>query len=50
MSALFDFGKYTPYIGAAYGVSVFVIAALILHRRSKLAKAREAERRNDKKN
>jgi heme exporter protein D len=47
MSELLDFGRYTPYIAAAYGASVMVIAALIYQRGSKLAKAREAERRNN---
>ena len=46
MSELFDFGKYAPYIAAAYGASIIVIGALIIRRRAKLQKARELERRN----
>ena len=45
MSELFDFGKYAPYIAAAYGASIIVIGALIIHRRARLEKARELERR-----
>lgn len=40
---LFDFGHHTPYIAAAYGVSIIVIAALIISRRAKLKKALERD-------
>ena len=48
MSELFDFGKYAPYIAAAYGASIIVIGALIVQRRAKLQKARELERQAEK--
>ena len=46
MTELLDFGKYTPFIAAAYGASAIVIAALIYQRWTKLSKARALERRN----
>jgi len=44
MSELFDFGRYAPYIGASYGTTALVIGFLIVQRRVKLKKARDAER------
>ena len=47
MSELLDFGKHGPYIIAAYSATVVVLGALILYRRAKLAKAREADKRQN---
>ncbi|MEO1242410.1 MAG: heme exporter protein CcmD [Pseudomonadota bacterium] len=48
MSELFDFGRYAPFIAAAYGASFLVLGGMIAQRRSRLEKAREAERSNIK--
>lgn len=39
MTEIFDFGRHTPYILAAYSVSVVVIVALIIWRREQLKKS-----------
>lgn len=49
MSELFDFGRYAPFIAAAYGASFLVLGIMIAQRRAKLENARQAERRNKKK-
>ena len=49
MNELFDFGRYAPYIGFAYGVSVLALGALIYMRRRKLKRALEADEAEDNK-
>lgn len=49
MNELFDFGRYAPYIGFAYGVSIVALGALIWARLRKLKRALEAEKADDNK-
>ena len=49
MTEIFDFGRHTPYILAAYGVSVFAIVALIIWRREQLKKTLAGERSDPEK-
>lgn len=39
----FEFGRHAPFVIAAYGASIIVIAALIVSRRNKLKRALDAE-------
>lgn len=44
MTEIFDFGRHTPYILAAYSVSVVAITALIVWRREQLKKSLAQEK------
>ncbi len=44
MTEIFDFGRHTPYIFAAYGVSAAAIIALIIWRREQLKKSLAQEK------
>ena len=46
MGEALDFGRYAPYVAAAYAASFAVIGVLIIGRRNKLARALKAERRD----
>jgi heme exporter protein CcmD len=50
MADLADFGRYAPYIGMAYGVSVVALGALIAAQRRRLKRAIEAEKAAQKEN
>ena len=44
MGEALDFGRYAPYVAAAYAASFAVIGMMIFGRRNKLSRALEAER------